>query len=518
MRHTFSRGLRAAKATTAAALAAIATTALAPASATADLQAQPGGVASACTIDGNAPKELALVSLRLNAAAGNKDLAARRPILVGMMKELETKPERFKSNLVGYHYTRSQVLTLMGSDSTIGFNPTRGSIGLGGAPDEKYDLVGGLDSEFKAVVAGAAACEKDVADLRQNDVWLALTRRALDASNANQPDTALYYAQQSLRLSTASPYPHYVLGNVTNAKGDKAAAVGHWKQVVTLAGTDSTYRDLRNSSLYYIGAAQLEAAEKLSGAEKATAARDAAASFKQLIDAAPGSSDMPNAMQSMAEALMMAGDTAKVTTVYAPLMSGSGDFSDFAYTMGGVIATRANKLEDATTMFENAVKKNPTARDALRNLAATYYARNQFDKMFDPSKKLVAIDPNNKDGWMMFAYGYQGLMQGTKDAAAKKQFADSLIKYQTYAEALPAKVDVKNFQRGANSVTLVLELEQQAAAPGKYEVTAEFLDAKGAVVGKDTQSVGPIAKGAKATVTLKGTGDGIAGYRYLPIK
>ncbi|HYW30894.1 MAG TPA: hypothetical protein VE869_05250 [Gemmatimonas sp.] len=518
MRHTFSRGLRAANAAAGAALAAIATTALLPASATADLQAQPGGVASACTIDGNAPKELALVSLRLNAAAGNKDFAARRPVLVAMMKDLETKPERFKSNLVGYHYTRSQVLTLMGADSAIGFMPTRGSIGLGGAPDEKFDLVGALDSDFKAVVAGSAACEKDVGDLRQNDVWLALTRRALDASNANQPDTAMYYAQQSLRLSTASPYPHYVLGNVVNAKGDKAAAVGHWKQVVTLAGNDSTYRDLRNSSLYFIGAAQVDLAEKMSGAEKQTAARDAAASFKQLIDAAPNSADMPNAMQAMAEALTVAGDSSKVATVYAPLMAANGDFSDFAYTMGGVIATRANKLEDATVMFESAVKKNPTARDALRNLAATYYARNQYQKMFDPSAKLVAIDPNNKDGWMMFAYGYQGLMQGTKVAAEKKAFGDSLVKYQTYAEAMPAKVDVKNFQRGANAVTLVLELEQQAAKAGTYEVTAEFLDAKGAVVAKDTQSVGPIEKGKTATVTLKATGDGIAGYRYLPIK
>jgi predicted Zn-dependent protease len=204
--------------------------------------------------------------------------------------------------------------------------------------------------------------------------------------------------------------------------------------------------------------------------------------------------------------------------VYAPLLAAPDKFNDFTHTMGGVIATQANRLDDAQAMFEAAVKRNPTARDALRNVAATYYAKQQFTAMFDPLTKLVTIDPNNKDAWEMYAYGYQGLMNGTKVPAEKKAFADSLLKYKAYADKLPAKVDVVNFQRGATSSQLVLSVEQQAEAPGTYPITVEFLDTKGAVVASDTQTVGPVAKGKAAQVTFKASGAGMVGYRYKALK
>jgi hypothetical protein len=92
------------------------------------------------------------------------------------------------------------------------------------------------------------------------------------------------------------------------------------------------------------------------------------------------------------------------------------------------------------------------------------------------------------------------------------------VKYRTLAEGMPAKADIVNFQRGTANATLVMSLEQQAAAPGTYSVTVEFLDANGGVVGSDTQSIGPIAKGKTAQATFKANGAGIVGYRYKAIK
>ncbi len=502
-----------------------------------------GGVSAGCSIDPNSPKELAMTELKIQQARSAPSPAARLSTLKDIIKELDTKPERFAKNPAGYNQRMAQVLALLAVEPGVGYTPVRGSIGFVTNPTETIDLLAKLDESFKAIVAAIPACETDIKAQRQNEVWLAVTKRALDASNSGQMDTAEFYAKKSLMLSTESPYPHYVLANVANTKKDRAGAMAHWKMVISVAGTDTTYRELRNSSLYLLSVNQLEAAEASAGAQKVSLGREAAASFKSLIAATPDSPDVPNMMQSWSDALRLAGDTAGVTAVYADLLAKPGSGTDVSLTMGGVIATRANKTDDAIKLFEAAVAKNPYSRDGLRNLAATYYAKEQFMKMFAPSQKLVSIDPNNNDAWMMFAYASQGLAKAVKappaekkgvvlkpdekkalDAASaaataeKRAWTDSLVKYQTIAEALPVKVEVTSFLRTAKESTLGLQFEQMLATDGTYNVTVEFIDAAGTVVGTATQSVGPLKKGAPKGVTFKAAAQNAAGYRYKALK
>ena len=75
-------------------------------------------------------------------------------------------------------------------------------------------------------------------------------------------------------------------------------------------------------------------------------------------------------------------------------------------------------------------------------------------------------------------------------------------------------MEVTAFTRSANGAEVTLEVEQAAAGSGTYPVTMEFLDKSGAVVATTTESVGPIAKGEKKSVTLKGQGAGIVAFRY----
>ena len=497
-----------------AAMLATASLALAPIA----ISAQPGGVAAKCEIDTNEPKELALISIKFQQARAATAPEARKAALMGISKDLDTKPERFAKNPAGYNYVMSQLLSMWAMEPGVGYMPTRGALGFVSAPTETIDLVDALDKNFKAVVAANPSCTADVEALRQNDVWLALTRSALDASNGGKLDSANYYASRSLTLSNASPYPHYVMANVANQKGDKKAAIAHWQATVKAAGTDTAHKDLRSSSMYYIAATQLETAATLSGAEQQAMARDAAAGFTALLEADPMSVDAAAYLQSIADAYGIAKDSAKIASSYQVLMTDPSKFSDLTLTMGGVIATRANKADDALKLFEGAVANNPNSRDALRNLAATYHGRERFKDMFKPAAQLVAIDPNNHDGWMMFAYGYQGLANAEKVPATKKALQDSLLKYKGIADALPVKAEVTNFQRTATGATLVLALEQVAAAGGSYPITVEFLDGKGNVVATATEQSGQLAKGAKKEVTIKGAGAGITAYRYKAIR
>ena len=483
--------------------------------------AQPGGgVASSCTIDQNNPKELALMSLKFQSARSAPTPEARQKVLRDIVKELDTKPERYAKNPAGYHLSLVQALTLWGVEPGIGDAPARSALGFITNPTQAYDIIVHMDSSYKAMIAAIPACESDVNAMRQNEVWLAATKAALDASNGGNLDSAEYFAKRSMMMAATNPYPHYVLANVANARNNRANAIMHWKHVIKYAADDTTYRDLKNSSMYYAAMSQLEDAQAKTGAEQQATAREAAEGFKTLLTATPDSPDAPNLLLSWADALTAAKDTAQIPTVYAALLT-SATASDIALTTAGVIATRANKSDDALKLFEAATTRNAYNRDAQRNVAAAYYGKDQFLQMFAPVRKLVDIDPNNSEAWMLFAYASQGIAkaaQTAKKAVETKAWTDSLVKYQTIAEALPVKVDVTSFDRRKDNASLVLSLEQVAAKDGQYSVTAEFLDLAGAVVATATEAVGPIKKGETKSITIKATGAGIMSYRYKPLK
>ena len=485
------------------------------------LTAQPGGgVAPQCNIDQNTPKELALMSFKFQSARNAQTPDARKKVLRDVIKELDTKPERFAKNPGGYNLTLVQALTMWGVEPGLVDAPARSELGFVSNPTEPYDIVVNMDVAYKAIVAAVPTCVADITAMRMNEVWLAATKGALDASNAGKLDSAEYYAKRSMMMSATNPYPHYVLANTAKARDNRANAIMHWKHVIKYAADDTTYRDLKNSSMYYAAMSQLEDAQAKTGTEQQTAAREAAEGFKALMTMTPDSPDAPNLLMSWADALTIAKDTALIPTVYTPLLT-QASATDIALTTAGVIATRANKSEDALKLFSAATVKNPFNRDAQRNVAAAYYGKDQFTMMFEPTRKLVELDPNNFDGWMLFAYASQGLAKAAQTAKKPvdvKAWTDSLVKYQTYAEALPVKVDVTSFDRRKEVSTLVLGLEQVAAKDGQYSVTVEFLDAAGAVVATATEAAGPIKKGETKSVTLKGTGAGIMSYRYKALK
>jgi predicted Zn-dependent protease len=478
--------------------------------------AQPGGVSATCTIDVNQPKELAIQSLSYQQAKAAQTPEQRKKLLGQMTKELDTKPERFAKNVIGYQFMLSEVLKLWALEPGVTATPVRSSLGFVTNPTETIDLLVAVDAAYKAIVAAAPACEADIKAQRQNELWLAQTQAALSASSAGSLDSAEYYAKRSMMMSDG-PYAHYVLANVANQKGEKKAAMMHWKHVIDRSGADTVYRDLKNGSMYYLAMTQLEQAATAQGADQQAQGKAAAETFKALIAAAPDSPDVANHYNNWAEALTLAKDTANMSQVYADMLANPDKQSDIVLAVGGVVATRANKADDALKLFELSVKKNPNSRDGLRNVAASYYGKDRFKEMWEPSAKLVALDPNNYDGWMMFAYASQGLAKAAKLPAEKKAWTDSLVKYQTLAENLPVKVEVAGFSRGTNEATLTLALEQ-IAATGSYNVTAEFLDEAGAVVATGTAESGALKKGDRKNVEIKATGAKIYAYRYKAIK
>jgi tetratricopeptide (TPR) repeat protein len=480
--------------------------------------AQPGGVGPSCELDGNSPKELFVANQAYQKAAQQTDPAARQIALKEVMKQLTNKADKWKSkNPMGHAMLTGQTLALWIADQQTPLVTTRGAIGATDAPETPINLIEATDEAFKSIVAASPACAGDVATLRQNEGWLAMTRKALDMSSGDA-DSANAYAQHSLTLLPENnPYPYQVLGIVAQRQGDVDKAVASWDKAVEASGTDSSYADIRQSSLFYIGLYSLEQSRTLTGAEQTARLNKAVSAMDSYLKDFGTAQDAPTVMQGMGEAYMTLGDTAKVASIYAPMLATPGEFSDYALTMGGVLATQAEKTADAITLFESAVNKNPNQRDALRNLAASYYTDKQYEKMVKPLQHLVSIDPNNVDAWSMFAFGAQGRMQAATAAPEKKQWTDSLVYYAGKADSLPVKLSIDEFQRNAESVAFTVSLEGNTDKPKANTLSVEFLDASGNVVATASEEVAPLPRGERKVIRLEAQGSGIVAYRYKPL-
>ena len=493
--------------------------AVATLSLSAPLQAQPGGIGPSCGVDTNSPKELLVASLAFQRAATNPDPIAKLAALKNTMKELTNRPERWRSrNPLGYEMLLAQTLSTFVSLDDMELVTTRGAIGATDAPTESIDLISATDKAFKAVVEGDPACAADVRALRQSEGWLAMTRKALDLSSSD-PAQAAVYAQHSLTLLPVdNPYPYQVLGIVAQRNNDVPAAVEAWGKAVEAAGTDSSYSDIRQSSLFYMGLYQLQYSRELEGDAQQRTLKASVDALKQYLADYSSAPDAPTVMQGLAEAYTTLNQTDQIPGIYAPMLASPDAFTDYALTMGGVLASQADLNDDAVVFFEAALKKNPNQRDALRNLAASYYAKKEFAKMFPPLETLVTVDPNSVDAWTMFAFAYQGRAQEATAPADKKKYTDSLLVFSGRADSLPVKLSVDEFQRNAESVVFSVALEGNSDTPKANTLSVEFLDANGAVVASASESVEPIAKGERKAVRLEAQGTGIVAYRYKPLQ
>ena len=107
--------------------------------------------------------------------------------------------------MAGFHLRMAQGLTLWALEPDIGYTPTRAALGFVTNPTGTIDVVEALDAAYKGIVTAIPACDTEVKGLRQNEVWLAFTRKALDASNSGQLDSAEIFLEEVADVVIAKP-------------------------------------------------------------------------------------------------------------------------------------------------------------------------------------------------------------------------------------------------------------------------------------------------------------------------
>jgi predicted Zn-dependent protease len=304
---------------------------------------------------------------------------------------------------------------------------------------------------------------------------------------------------------------------VAAGQRDAAGAATNYLRAIELAGTDTSYAEIRRRSTFELGRLASDQVDTATGTNKVAKAKEAIRHFTAYLADAPAAPDAPAVRNTLVEMYVAAGDSASVPTIYADLIANPGKYDDIALVQAGVIPTRLNRTADAAKLFAAALEYNPYQRDALSNLAAMYFALNQFKEMIPVVDRLVKADPSNPDNWLLYAFAYQGLQRVEKDPKLKRAYTDSLIKYNKKSEDMPVKVAFSGFTRGEQETSLTGDIENRGTAPKTFAMQVEFLDKAGNVISTETASVGPVAPKETGRFSIKVPKGGIAAFRYAPL-
>jgi tetratricopeptide (TPR) repeat protein len=468
-----------------------------------------------CEIEQGKPQPVARAMLslsRANAMAKSGDPTKDLKDVVATLNAPNLKNE----NPVGRAFMLASAYVMLLEQPGIQAVMPRSAVGLTTDPTATIDLFAAADSAITVVESSSPDCAAYMAPFRRQKAWLNVTNAAISALNANQLDSAEIFAKRSLTLDRQSPYAYTVLSSVAKSRKNIPAMIEYSKQVITAAGNDTSYADVKQRAQYDLASTLTDRVKAAPAAEKKTLAKDAIAAWTDL-STSPDLVESTVAIRSLEELYKATGDSAQIAKIYAPLIADPSKYTEGALLQAGVVASQFKHSDDAAILFDAVLKKNPYSRDALNNLAASYLQVGQADKATPIIDKLVSLDPGNPDNYMLYAFSYAAKLKKKTDAKTTKTYNDSLMYWNTKSETMPVKVSFSEFSRNNEGTTVVGEVENRGKVAKTYTLNFEFLGPAGEVLFTDTQTVGPVAPKAKKEFRIKNAKTGVAGYRYKPI-
>ena len=475
----------------------------------------PAASAATCEIDQNKPQALALATLSLTRASASSKSGDPTKDLKDVVARLNA-PNFKNDNPVGRAFLLASAYVMLLEQPGIQAISPRSAVGLTTDPAGTIDLFAAADSAITIVENSSAGCAAYMAPFRQQKAWLDVTNAAINALNANKLDSAEIYAKRSLTLERKSPYAYTVLASVAKSKKNTPAVIEYSKQVIATAGDDTTYADVKERAQYELASSLSERVKTAPAAEKKALAREAIAAWTPLAlsqDVIQGTI----AVRNLEDMYIAAGDSAQIARIYASMLAEPAKYGEGALLQAGVIASEFKHPGDAALLFEAVIKKNPYSRDALNNIAASFLQANEIDRAIPYIDKLVSLDPNNPDNYMLYAFAYAGRLKNKVDAKTQKTYNDSLVYWNNKSEKMPVKVSFTEFSRNSEGTTLAGEIENRGATAKTYTMSVDFLGPAGEVLFTETATVGPVAPKAKKEFRIKNAKTGVAGYRYKPL-
>ena len=475
-----------------------------------------GAQAAQCDINESSPAQLSKAFLAVTTAqqaqaAGQSDVAAKQ--LQAAVHTLTDRPEKIK-NPLGRELLLARALALWVNQPGTPATPTRGALGYATDAAATIDLFAVLDSMLTVIETAQPACASETVRLRAGKTWLGLVNGAVDRANADQPDSAEVLARRSLVLYRGAPYAEMILGNIEYKRGRVTPALDHYRRAIAAAGNDTTFAEQKRGLILQMGNIAAGVSDTAKGATKQQWARDAISTYDSLATQFAGTPEAALAADRVAQLRLAIGDTAAVRAAYAQQLATPEKYGYQALLTAGVNASRAGQAADALRLFEGTLTVNPYNRDALYNAALVAYDRKEFPKSIAFLDRLVQLDPANDQGWLLYAHNYAGLNKATKVPKTAKAYADSLSKYLERSQNLPHLVRFIEWSNTATKSTLRGAVRNKGTAAKAFNVTVEFLDAAGQVVGTQAIAIPAVAAGAEGTFAAETTSPKAVAFRY----
>ena len=360
----------------------------------------------------------------------------------------------------------------------------------------------GADSALTKAEALSPSCEIDITQYRQNN-WAVLANAALEFQRKGETDSALALFRDASKLFQGLPHVFSNMGVVFANSGHDDSAAIYFGKALAIAEKDTSLTEDRN-----VAALNLAIMQQRLGKNA-----DAIATLHKYLTWKPDDMDARKALAQSFRAAGMA-DSADamdkaMVEAFAKTNLDSLDLQDLMAV--GVAAFNSGRYPDAATAFGKAVKRNPWSRDARYNLANTYLAMKDYEKLVEEGTKLIELEPMNEDALRLLAQGQRNLKQ---DEAVMKT-AERLV-------ALPFSLEVTGFQMSAGGAKFTGEAVGRApqdingkpikSAP--VTLVLEFVDLNGTVLDSKEVAVPVLAKDAKHQIEAAGKGTGIVGGRY----
>jgi tetratricopeptide (TPR) repeat protein len=365
--------------------------------------------------------------------------------------------------------------------------------------------VAGADSSLKRAEQLAPECAAEYRQIRMLTAQ-ALMKPAADFREAGQMDSAMILLRQVLSFQPDNPNANYEMAVIYfNQKNFDSAAVNFQRAVAATeqrAATDSNYASFRNQALFNLAAVYQNAGKHAEAIE----------ALRRYLGYNPGDDDARRALANSFRATGMADSASAIeSTITSQPSSGSGGVPGAGAFNRGIDAFNAKDYAGAASAFNEYLAINPRSREALYNLASTYYAMSNADSLIAVGERLVALDPLNDNNLRLLAGGYQ-----------LKKNQDQMIKYALLITELPVNVEVSGFQTGAGAATWAGSATGRAArnqadqpiAPAPMTLVFEFLDQNGTVVATQEVAVRALAEGEKQELSVAAQTAGIVAWRY----
>lgn len=508
--------------------------------------------AKQCEVSESRPTQVGRATLAVQIASSqqnNPQAAAKQ--LASAVKLLTDNGDKM-DNQPGRNLVLGRALVLWSTQPNVDLITKRGPLGYTTNPDSTIDLAAAIDSAFKVVETSNPECISETAKWRGQKAWINLVNKAIEKMNAEETDSAEYFAKRAILLNPYAPYGYVVLGNVKQKQNKGTEAMDLYGKGVETASRDTLYDEIRRQSLLYLGSVAADSAEAAAdSAARAPYLGKARQAFEQLL-ADKGAADLSgNARQGLCRVAVAAGDTASLRQAYKEPLANPASFSYSDLMSAGVCMARAEMVPEATILFQEAYNKNPYHRDALSNLSIMLLREDKVDQSLPLTQRLVSVEPNNPENLQLLMLSYAGIAKrardtrlGPKTPATKtpakkgakattvaaprlskavadslfkieKAYTDSAVSTNDRKEKLTFKVQLTNFRTSDSSATVSGTVTNQGTTEKAVTVRVDFLDKDGKVIVSKDTTLAPLAAGSIGRFSETATpGKGVAAFRY----